>query len=117
MRVLFLHRSGGQHKDSWWPVAGTPLDDELPRDTARRELAEETGLITDHWQDFGIDIPNADGIRILKAFVAWVDESDAITLNYEHDAYRWLTADEVVEIVPAESRQYLEHLARQFMES
>ncbi len=115
IRVLFLRRSGGQFVGSWWPVAGTPKPDETPEETARRELFEETGLNPDSWHEFGIDIPNADGVRVLKAYVVWVDDTHAIKLNYEHDAYRWMTADEAVNSVPEGSRHYLEHLAANFM--
>ena len=114
-RVLFLRRSGGQHTGGWWPVAGTPKPGEAPEATARRELLEETGLEPEQWHEFGIDIPNADGVRILKAFVVWITD-DEITLNYEHDAYRWMTAEEVVSEVPPGSRQYLEHLVKNFMD-
>lgn len=115
VQVLFLHRSGGEYGQSWWPVAGTPKANESPVETARRELLEETGLSPDHWQEFGMDIPNADGVRVLKAFVVWVADDAPIRLNYEHDDYRWLSAEEVVEIVPPASRHYLEHLVAEFM--
>ena len=114
-RVLFLRRSGGEHRGGWWPVAGTPKPEEHPEDTAKRELKEETGLEPEQWHAFGIDIPNADGIRVLKAYVVWIKDDDEITLNYEHDAYRWLTAEEVVNEVPDGSKQYLQHLVTHFM--
>lgn len=114
-RVLFLRRSGGQFEGSWWPVAGTPEAGESPLETAKRELKEETGLTTESWQPFGIDIPNVDGVRVLKAFVVHVDEDDKIRLNYEHDDLRWLSEDEILEIVPSGSRQYIEHLVINFI--
>ena len=114
-RVLFLRRSGGQHEGSWWPVAGTPEAGESPLETARRELAEETGLIPNRWFEFGRDIPNADGVQVLKAYVVWIDQTDIITLNHEHDNYRWMGPDEVIESVPEHARVYLEHLRDHFM--
>ena len=86
--VLFLHRSGGQYKGGWWPVAGTPKVHETPIQTARRELLEETGITSAAWQPFGIDIPHANGVQVLKAFVVDTSSDVSITLNYEHDAYR-----------------------------
>ena len=53
-KVLFLKRSGGQHIDAWWPVAGTPVAGEKPVQTAVRELEEETGLTPCRLFSFGI---------------------------------------------------------------
>src|SRR5882672_3913545 len=41
-RVLLLHRKP-ERGNFWQPITGSIEDDELPHDTARRELAEETG--------------------------------------------------------------------------
>ena len=115
-RVLFLRRSGGKYEGSWWPVAGTPEAGEAPLETAKRELKEETGLSPESWQSFGADIPNVDGVRVLKAFVVYIGENEEVRLNYEHDDMRWLSADEALNIVPKGSRQFIEHLVTNFIE-
>ena len=113
-QVLFLHRSGGQFGRSWWPVAGTPKENETPLKTAQRELKEETGLVVDGWEPFGINIPNADGVQILKAFVVTVT-TQPIQLNYEHDDYKWLTPRQALGQVPPHSRRFIQHLIDNFM--
>lgn len=114
-KVLFLKRSGGQHKDVWWPVGGTPEAGEEPLQTALRELREETGLRPDQLFSFGMEIPHADSTRALATFVAFVDVTTPVTLNYEHSDYQWLSGAEAVNQVPGHSKLYLEHLSERFI--
>ena len=119
-KLLFLHRSGGVYKGGWWPVAGTPEAGEKPIETALRELKEETGLApTESYDfglyDFGMEIPNVDGVRILRAYVAYVADDVRIQLNHEHDEFRWISGQEAIAMVPASSRHFLEHLNQAFI--
>lgn len=114
-RVLFLKRSGGQHEGSWWPVAGTPEGNESGKETALRELAEETSLVPSTLLDFGIEIPHVDAQSRLETFVAIVDPESEVKLNYEHSEFQWLTGDQAVSMVPPHSRGYLAHLRDHFM--
>lgn len=116
-RVLFLKRSGGQHVDSWWPVAGTPRPGESGIETALRELEEETSLVPIKVLDFGIEIPHVNPDSRLETYVALVDSDCEVHLNHEHSEYQWLTGDEAVSIVPEHSRRYLSHLRDRFMSS
>ncbi len=114
-KVLFLKRSGGQHIDAWWPVAGTPVAGEKPVQTAVRELEEETGLTPCRLFSFGMEIPHADSSKALATFVAFVDQTTRVKLNYEHSDYRWLTGAEAINQVPDHSKLYLDHLRKCFM--
>ncbi len=114
-KVLFLKRSGGQYINAWWPVAGTPEAGEEPRQTALRELGEETGFSPERLFSFGMEIPHADSSKALVTFVALVDQTSPVTLNYEHNEYRWLTGTEAIDQVPGPSKVYLEYLRERFI--
>ena len=101
--------------DAWWPVGGTPETGEKPLQTALRELGEETGFAPDRLFSFGMEFPHADSTKALATFVAFVDETTPVTLNYEHSDYRWLTGVQVVNQVPDHSKLYLQHLREHFI--
>lgn len=116
-RVLFLKRSGGMHADSWWPVSGTPEPGETGKETALRELKEETDLEPERLLDFGMEIPHLDPGSRLEAFVAMVAADAEVQLNYEHSDYQWVSGDEAVAMVADHSKVYLSHLRDQFVVS
>lgn len=68
---------------------------------ARRELLEEAGLnidgggatLTPIWADAFLKPDHESGVRVI--FLAEVDSDPAITLSWEHDEYKWLSAEEV----------------------
>jgi len=68
--------------------------------TALRELREETGLVPDHLQATSLRAPHIHEDGFLSVFLAYVGEADEVILNHEHDAFRWLTAEEVKAITP-----------------
>jgi dATP pyrophosphohydrolase len=109
-KVLFLKRSGGQHKGAWWPVAGTPKPGEAALETALRELHEETVLRPVQLFEFGREIPHVDPEKSLPVFVALIYQDDEVVLNYEHSEYRWLSGEQSISQVPEQSRHYLRHL-------
>lgn len=112
-----MKRSDHQHLDSWWPVAGKPEGGETARETALRELQEETGLVPLEVHEFGMEIPHADPACRLETFVAVVEPGSEIRLNYEHSDYQWVDGEGAVAIVPEHSRVYLRHLKESFMDA
>jgi 8-oxo-dGTP pyrophosphatase MutT (NUDIX family) len=115
--ILFLRRSGSTYGGSWWPVAGTPKPDEPPLRTAARELEEETGINARHFYELGIPIPHRDGCSVLMAYVIYVSAGTRITLNYEHDDWRWSSPEQALASVPVSSRKYIQHLTDNFVAS
>ena len=97
---LYLRRSGGKFEGQWWPVAGTCTTDEPAIDALLRELKEETGLSPNKVFDLGLTIPHDDGKSTLLGYVVYVGPDDIVELNYEHDAYAWLSKDEVLNRLP-----------------
>jgi len=62
-----------------------------------------------------MEIPHADSNKALVTFVAFVDQTTPVTLNYEHSEYRWLTGAEAVSQVPDHSKLYLDHFRERFI--
>lgn len=84
---LLLHRSGADATGPWcwtFPSGGCEAGETLA-DCAARELAEETGL------ELAIEPVPSDGY---PRFLAEAPAGAEVTLDAEHDDYRWLPLDE-----------------------
>jgi lipoyl(octanoyl) transferase len=121
-RVLLLHRRA-ERGNFWQPITGSIEDGESPDQTARRELAEETGhhgepRALDLLQSFLIESQFLESrypapiIASEVGFVARVDSRAAIQLDAEeHDTYGWFTFAEAYERIRwTDDREALEHL-------
>jgi predicted aconitase with swiveling domain/8-oxo-dGTP pyrophosphatase MutT (NUDIX family) len=99
-RILLLRRSAevGSFQGHWAAVSGYLEGEEPPLDRARVEILEETG-----WKDAALE---ATGEVVLargrEPGVIWAVHpflfdisSDEITLDWEHDAYRWIAPEEM----------------------
>lgn len=103
--------------EGYWSLVGGLIEDgETEADGARRELAEETGLV--HPLAFE-DVPMALGFEgdagwvQLHVFAAEAPGDWEPVLDEEHDDYRWCTADEALSsLLYEEPRQALRHVAR-----
>ncbi|HEV7484837.1 MAG TPA: lipoyl(octanoyl) transferase LipB [Thermoanaerobaculia bacterium] len=123
-RVLLLHRRP-ERGNFWQPITGSIEDGELPLDTARRELTEETGhtgepetidleqsfMIESHFLEakypppiiasetgFTIEVPRGSIVRVDAA---------------EHDDYGWFTFAEAYERIRwTDDREALEKVER-----
>jgi 8-oxo-dGTP pyrophosphatase MutT (NUDIX family) len=91
--LLFLRRSGGRFGGQWWPVTGTREPAEDPIQCAMRELEEETGLAPTTLYRTDLTAP-VEGGGHLRIFVAPVEPSAVVRLNWEHDAHRWCSIEE-----------------------
>ena len=134
---LQLHRSAntGEYQHSWQTVYGgiqeRPADQppETAVQAALRELKEETGLTpTSMWQVEYLEsfyfMPH-DYVLVMPVFAVEVSPNATITLNDEHDAYRWIHETEIhTAFMWRTQREALRHLlneldaptaARQFL--
>lgn len=117
--VLLLRRTRTL-RGTWCQVAGAIEPGEAAWQAALRELDEETGLRPSAL--FSADIceqfyePDRDAISLLPVFVALVPEEQGVVLNPEHDAFRWLSFDEAIGLVPfAGQRHVLRHVEQEFV--
>jgi 8-oxo-dGTP pyrophosphatase MutT (NUDIX family) len=97
--VLLLHRAhegpGYEGEWAWTPPAGSRLPGESVEECARRELREETGLELDLRR-----VPSEDDDWAL--WVADAPEDADVSLDEEHDAYRWLPVDDAAALCKPE---------------
>ena len=97
--VLLLHRAhegpGYDGDWAWTPPAGARLPGESLEECARRELREETGL------ELGLRrVPSEHDDWTL--WVADAPEDVDVRLDEEHDAYRWLPAEDAAALCKPE---------------
>jgi len=107
--VLLLQRAGGGFEGTWCPVAGKAEDAEVPEETARRELQEETSLVAGEWLRLPsrIVVPTKPGspTGVISIFAARVDANASVTIDYEHRDFRWMAIDEALTLLPLEDQR------------
>ncbi len=121
-RVLLLHRKP-ERGNFWQPITGSIEDGESPIETARREIAEETGnrgepeeldlqqsfMIESHYLETLYPTPI---IASETGFVAHLSSSEPIHIDAEeHDDFGWFTFGEAYERIRwTDDREALERL-------
>lgn len=109
-KILFLRRSNKCTRAGGWDFPGGGLENEEPDEGIRREAREEAGIeIREVIPVTSISHESKDpGIRILLIGYVAKLKSGKIKLSWEHDDYRWLTAEEAVKVdLPKGHRKFL----------
>ena len=96
--LLQIHRSGetGEYQHSWQTVYGGTEENETAVEAALRELKEETNLAplrmfqVEYIETFYMVMH--DRIIMMPVFAVEVALDAVITLNSEHNAFRWIPA-------------------------
>ena len=100
--VLLLRRTHPP-VGAWCQIAGKIEEHETAWQAALREMREETSLIPDalYSADTLEQFYEAehDAITVAPVFVAKVDHAAQVTLNEEHDDFRWLPFDGAIDLV------------------
>jgi dihydroneopterin triphosphate diphosphatase len=99
-RFLLLKRAAHKiYPSTWQMITASCEEGENTKQTAVRELREETGLKADklfavpHVNTFYFDIN--DSICLSPVFLAFVN-SEQVKISDEHTDYNWVTYDEAV---------------------
>lgn len=98
--ALQLRRAPGEPLGGAWSVVRGGIEgDETAWQAALRELREETGLMPiEFYQLDTIDLfylASNDALWHVPGFCAVVDREAVVTLNEEHDAFRWVPRDRI----------------------
>ena len=93
--LLQLRRSTGDFLGGTWQIVrGAAENNETSMQAALRQLREETGLLPLEFYSLGVVesfyIASTDMLYHSPAFLAVVSIDTPITLNNEHDAFRWI---------------------------
>ena len=129
--AVIVRRHSGQCRflllrvfDYWDFPKGEVEPGEAPREAARREVAEETGLHRIHfpWGDLYYETPPYGSSRrrkVARYYLATTDETRVeLPVNPElgkpeHDEYRWVTLEEGLRLLGDRVRPVLQWAAEQ----
>lgn len=99
LEILVLRRGPhGRCPGSWEAVHGHIESGESPADAARRELAEETGLVPERLYNLSrVELfyqHRLDEVALVPVFAAFVSPDAEPRLGPEHDGAEWLRPDD-----------------------
>lgn len=98
---LFMRRSAAsKHFKSQWEMPGGKMDPgETVEDCLLRETMEETGLVVSLDRVMGAAEGEIPTYRLAYLILsAKIVGSDHITLSDEHDAYKWVTPEQALQL-------------------
>lgn len=107
--ILVLQRSEKSGLGGKWSLPGGGLDKgEDATEGIRREILEETGLQAHNLKPFTVRsrMVNDEDFAVLIGYASETD-SDAITLNWEHDDYRWTSKDNALQLNLTDDARHL----------
>lgn len=117
---LLLMRRADTLAGCWCQVAGKIEQGETAWRAALRELKEETGLAAPNL--YHPDIferfyeSDKDVITIVPVFVCRFGLIPEVVLNAEHDAFRWVTFEEAMDLVSfSGQRRVLNEISQEFV--
>lgn len=94
-RVLAMRRAPGTRCTGAWEIVHGRIETgERPKDAARREVREETGLEAARLYSITVNpfyLHPYDSVQLAVVFAAVVNSAADIVTGVEHDAWEWLT--------------------------
>lgn len=109
-QFLLMHRVATSDEAPFWQgVSGWIEADERPHHTAIRELHEETGLQSEalYTVDAIFDLykPRRGTVETIVPFAVRIGDGLDPVLSDEHDAWRWGSGSEALELLPYEPQR------------
>ena len=122
--LLQLRRAPGDFMGGSWSIVRGRIElKEKAWQAALRELKEEAGLAPEPGEFYQLDTVDTfylaadDTVWHVPGFCAVVERDAAVTLNAEHDDFRWVPRSQMdAEFLWPGERRQLEELAREIMD-
>ena len=95
---LLMQRDTVKHMGGRWELSagGAAQQGETPLEAARRELREETGIVSDSWEELGRVVHYRRHVFFVEFLCRTDCPKDSVTLQPgETMAYRWVTRAEL----------------------
>lgn len=106
-KLLVLQRSEKSGDGGEWSIPGGALEqNENPIDVIKREIMEETKLEVRDIKPYSFKFYSHEGDSVLIIGYICRAEAEEVTLNWEHDDYKWLTKDEALKLDLTEDGKY-----------
>jgi len=103
-KVLVVQRAADEDflPDNWEQVGGKIEWGENPFDGLVREVMEEAGITVKPVQVYWLSdyTPNSDRHMVEAGIICELVGSPDVKLSHEHQAYKWVTEDEIKKISP-----------------
>ena len=104
-RLLVARRPAGKHLSGFWEFPGGKLEaGETARDALHREIAEELGCVIEVGGELGPVTHAYEKVTVrLMPFLARLAPGSPGPVAREHEALRWVSAEEIAEIALPEA--------------
>lgn len=115
---LLMKRDPRKHFGNMWEATsgGSALKGETPLECAKRELKEETGIVSNNLKEVGRVISNQNHSIYVEFLCVTSCDKDSITLQEgETCAYKWVTRNELIkmkkyELVTERMQKFIDEL-------
>jgi len=120
---MFLILERRETKNDWTFAKGHQEENETPRETALREVEEETGIKDIEILDFPLisekyEVKKEDkvNLKVNEYFIGYVKNKDVKIQEKEIQSYKWVTFEEALDLFVHERRKEVLRQAQKYLE-